>query len=250
MKYWTVIPTIVKNSKRLTAEEKDLYYLIFDNLNEANYCILTNSELANKLNVSEKTITSRLSNMKAKGFINIILNFHKHRRQIYINLPQNRDKSIPDKPSEKDLDDKTKKLINALKKSIIFGTIDFNVLIEKLLESPYLHEVKDNSKQFAVSEEQIKFLVEMKKLNKSFDCQIALFPNINYHALTKEIYFSEFLMKSKNLNLKFMLENADKIISGYYRNTVSSFVNKNLKERDYEPNELNFYFQRIEDIEI
>lgn len=258
MKYWTVIPSAIKRSNKLSSEEKDLYYTIFDNLNAAHYCDLSNEELAQKTNCSARSITLRLANMKEKGFLNIVINSHKHKRYIYINMPRSPDKSgaIPDKPLQEDLEPKTRDLIEALKKSIVFGTIDFNVLIEKLLESPYLEHVEDNSKQFILTEEQIMFLAELKKLGKTLDCQLALYPKIDYVALLKAIKESNFLLYSKNLNLKFMLENADKIVAGTYRNTSLLTLlqvqddKPNFTGRDYTREQLNSLFQSIDEFDV
>ena len=251
MKYWTVIPSAIKRSNKLTSEEKDLYYTIFDNLNAAHYCDLSNEELAQKTNCSARSITLRLANMKEKGFLNIVINSHKHKRLIYINMPRSPDKSgaIPDKPLQEDLEPKTRNLIEALKKSIVFGTIDFNVLVEKLLESPYLENVENNSKQFILTEEQIIFLAEFKKLGKTLDCQLAIWQKIDYIALLKAIKESNFLLYSKNLNLKFMLENAQAIIDGKYRD--STFLHKTetyTSQRNYTKQELNSYFQSLDEI--
>ena len=258
MKYWTVIPSAIKRSNKLSSEEKDLYYSIFDNLNAAHYCDLSNEELAQKTNCSARSITLRLANMKEKGFLNIVINSHKHKRYIYINMPRSPDKSgaIPDKPLQEDLEPKTRDLIEALKKSIVFGTIDFNVLVEKLLESPYLEHVEDNSKQFILTEEQIMFLAELKKLGKTLDCQLALYPKIDYVALLKAIKESNFLLYSKNLNLKFMLENADKIIAGNYKNTSLLTLlqvqddKPNFTGRDYTREQLNSLFQSIDEFDV
>ena len=251
MKYWTVIPSAIKRSNKLTSEEKDLYYTIFDNLNAAHYCDLSNEELAQKTSCGARSITLRLANMKEKGFLNIVINPHKQKRLIYINMPRSPDKSgaIPDKPLQEDLEPKTRNLIEALKKSIVFGTIDFNVLVEKLLESPYLENVEDNSKQFILTDEQIMFLAEFKKLGKTLDCQLAIRPKIDYVALLKAIKESNFLLYSKNLNLKFMLENAQAIIDGKYRD--STFLNKTetyTNQRNYTKQELNSYFQSLDEI--
>ena len=131
----------------------------------------------------------------------------------------------------------------------MFGTIDFNVLVEKLLESPYLENVEDNSKQFILTDEQIMFLAEFKKLGKTLDCQLAIRPKIDYVALLKAIKESNFLLYSKNLNLKFMLENAQAIIDGKYRD--STFLNKTetyTNQRNYTKQELNSYFQSLDEI--
>ena len=63
-KYWCSIPNAVRKSKLLTAEEKDLYYEICERLTEGGYCKASNTELANALDVSPKTITSRLANLE------------------------------------------------------------------------------------------------------------------------------------------------------------------------------------------
>ena len=222
MNYWTVIPTAVRKSKRLSSAEKDLYYEICDNLNSFGYCTLTNAELAKNLDIDERTVRARLETLKEKKFVNVIINCHKHRRWIYLNVPQSqKDKEVSE--DDQIFDERKKCMLSSLKKAIIIGTVDFNVLVQKLLESPYLEEVKDNSTQFALTEDQIKFLAQIIRKGKTIDCQIANYPGIDYEKLTKEINRSEFLWTKNNLTLKWILQNAEKIINGDYRSNEFTF---------------------------
>ena len=248
-KYWSVIPTQIKKSRLISAEEKEVYYFIADNLNEAGYCTKTNAEFAKELNVSEKTITARLSNMQRKKAVTIKLNNHLHKRIIFLNLPQSPSRDMPNEPTEESLQPKSAQLIASLQKGIVFGTYDFNALIEKMLASPYLHEIKDNSRQFVLTMDQIDFLAEMKRLNKTLDCQIAIYPPCDYQGLVNAIRHSRFLMESTNLNLKFMLENAQAIIDGKYRD--STFLHKTetyTSKRNYTKQELNSFFYSLYEI--
>ncbi len=246
--YWSSIPRYIRFSKILTDEEKSLCYLINDYMNEAGYCCLSNKEFAKKLNVSERTISNRIASIEDKGFINVYQNQHLHKRIIYSNRPK-RITEIEPKPTEKELEPKTLRLIEGLKKGLILGEMDVKVLLERVIDTGVLAKIEDNSRQFAVDEGQLDFLLEMKKLKKSFDCQIANYHNIDFERLLKAIKESDFLMSNSNLGLKFMLENSEKIINGDYRNYGKAYK-PNFTGRNYSPGELNSVFQNVDDIEI
>lgn len=251
---WTSIPTIVRRSRILTADEKDLYYEITDRLNVCGYCTDTNKVLSEALNVSERTISDRLSNMQKKHIVGITQNYHKHERRIYLNVPRGTKPFLEEKPTNEELNEKTRLLKESMKKAIVLGSLDFEFLVEKLIESPCLDNMKDNSTQFAVNEEQFEFLAEMKRLKKKIDCQIALYPGINYQELINAINKSNFLAGSSNLNMKWLLENSDKILNGDYKNSCfteqQSQPNKNFKGREYTLEEYANLFQKIDDIVV
>lgn len=253
LSYWSSVPRYIRYSKLLTDEEKSLCYLINDYLNEAGYCDLSNEEFATKLNVAERTISNRISNIAKKGFINIYQNQHKHKRFIYLNRPRNITE-IETQPNEKDLESNTRKLIESLKKGIVLGEMDVEVLLRRVITSGVLANIKDNSRQYSVDEEQLQFLIEMKQLNKKWDCQISNYSGLDYSKLKAAIFESEFLMKSSNLGLKFLLENADKIIRGDYKSSILYKIedekNKNFKGRTYTSEEWNSCYQSIDDIQI
>ena len=133
--------------------------------------------------------------------------------------------------------------------------MEFNVLIEKMLESPYLYEVKNNSTQFILNEEQIKFLCDFKKFtNKEIDCQIAIFQNIDYKTLLNKVRESSFILKNSNLNLKWILSHAEEICNDKYKNYYK-FENANeqevkFKQRKYTFEELNNFFQDVDSIDV
>lgn len=243
--YWETIPRLVRQSWSLTSDEKELYYLIADNLNQGGYCTLSNVEFAEKFKTSTRTISSRLSSMQKKKYISITINTHAHQRRIYLKLPG--EPTTEPEPTEEQLEPKTKCFQESLKKAIVFGTIDFNTLIEKLYESPYLENVEDNSIQFALNSNQIKFLADFQKFlpHKKIDCQISAFPPMDYSKLLEAIRNSKFLYESSNLNLKWFLQNSEKIINGDYEQFIDLHetpYKSNYKSRDYEPNELNSPF--------
>lgn len=250
MNYWTCIPNTVRKSKRLSAEEKELWYEIADRKNAGGYCTSTNFELAKALDVSEKTITTRLASLIKNGFANITMNSHHHKRRIYLHAPG--DHFEPPKPQGQEIEERTKNLRESLKKSIVFGTVDFNVLIQKLLDSPYLHEVEDNTTQFVLTPEQMEFLVKFKKFypGKKLDCQLACYPGIDYSTLSRALQESLFLQESSNLTLKWCLSHAEEIIGGKYKTTLVSSQNhnKNFTGRNYTAAQLDSLFNNIDDI--
>lgn len=252
-RYWSSVPRYIRYSKLLSDEEKSLCYLINDYLNEAGYCDLSNEEFATKLNVAERTISNRISSIFKKGFINIYQNQHLHKRYIYLNRPKNITE-IGETPTEKDLEPNTKKLIESLKKGIVLGEMDVEVLLRRVITSGVLAKVKNNSRQYAVNEKQLEFLMDMKRLHKQFDCQIANYHGIDYSKLRDAIFESSFLMQSSNLGLKFMLDNADKIIRGDYKSSLlynlpNEEKHSNFKQRNYTPEELNSIFKSIDEID-
>ncbi len=248
--YWMVVPYLVRKSRTLSADEKDLYYEIADNLTGGSYCKLSNNELATIFKTSTRTITDRLASMKRKGYISMTPNDHKHERWIYPKLPG--EPTSEPEPTEEQLEPKTQLFQEALKKAIVFGTIDFDLLVEKLFESPYLEKVKNNSTQFVLNEEQIVFISEFKKLNKKVDCQVAIYKNINYDLLLKSIKESSFLLNNSNLNLKWFLENYSKVVNGDFKNYNYEDTEKkdNFSGRQYSREHLNSLFQSVENIDV
>lgn len=248
-KYWCSIPNAIRKSKLLTAEEKDLYYELCDRLTEGGFCKVSNTELANTLDVSPKTITTRLSSLERKHAIRTYHNPHLHKRWIYINYPGKT--NVPNKPQGKELEENTRLIRESMKKAIVFGTIDFDVLIQKMLESPYLHEVENNNTQFVLTLEQMDFIYKIKNIcNKQIDCQIACYPNINLPQLFNKIRESEFLLKNRNLNLKWLLEHESEIMADTYKQYYpkQEEYKKSFQGRNNTPDYLNSMFQTPEDL--
>lgn len=242
---WTVVPTRVRKSKILTAEEKEFYYLLADRLTKGGYCKDTNVELAKMLNVSEKTIQKRLASLQAKKFVNIRKYDHSG-RLIFLNIPG--EPEDQPKPTEEQLQEKTEDYTTSLQNAIVFGTIDFSVLVGKLLKSPYLENVTDNSVQFLLTSEQVDFLAEFKALypGKKIDCQLACYPDVDYKQLLREIHNSELLVKD-NLSLKWILDNREAILNHKYQKINN---NQNFKGRDYDDFDVNSLLQSLDEVVI
>lgn len=241
---WTVVPTRVRKSKILTAEEKEFYYLLVDRLTKGGYCKDTNLDLAKMLSVSEKTIQKRLASMQAKKFVNIRRYDHA-RRLIFLNLPgEPEDEPMP---TEEQLQEKTEDYTTSLQNAIVFGTIEFSALVEKLLKSPYLENVTDNERQFLLTNEQIEFLAEFKARypGKKIDCQLACYPDVDYKRLLREIRDSELLVKD-NLSLKWIMENREAILNHVYKKINN---NQNFKGRDYDF-DANSLMQSLDEVVI
>lgn len=255
MSYWDLIPRAVLKSKKMTDGEKLLYAEIEVRaaLNVKRCCDATNSELAKEMGISEKTISARLTSMERKKCINVYYNPHTHKRYIYVNYPG---REVPERPEGKEVEEMAKPVIEAMKKALILGELDMNVLVQKMIESPYLEKVKNNTYQFCLTKEQIKFLVDFEKFTqKEIDCQIASYQGVDYNALLKGIQASKFILQSKNLNLKWCLEHYQDIIADKYKYTNPTLstenVNKqNFVSRKYTDNELNSLFQEVDEIEV
>ncbi len=105
----------------------------------------------------------------------------------------------------------------------------------------------------AMTDEQAKFLEEFKRIcpDKEIDCNLAEMPAVDYTSLLKEIKQSpQFLQKNKALNLKWCIDNAEKIIKGTYRNINDSGGKHFANERNYSHEECNSLFQDIDEIEV
>ena len=250
--YWSVVPTRVRKSKRLSSEEKELYYELKERLTPAGYCTDSNAELAKVLNVSEKTISARLAKLVEKKFANVTQNNHKHKRMIYLHIPGVVEE--PEKPTDEEIQENVKNFQESLKKAIVFGTVEPKVLIKRFKESPYLDNLEDNSTQFILTLDQVEFLASFMKRypGKAIDCQLASYENVDYDRLLKAISESEFLMSSNNLSLKWCLFNSAEIINGNYKTTIpqAEIVKPNFKSRDYKSNELLRCFQNINEIKF
>ena len=106
MAYFTVVPTVVRKSKILTSNEKDVYYEIFDRCNQAGlrYCTISNKELAKIFEVTETTVSTWISSLQEKKFVNVYYVRKLHKRRIYPNIPGEpplHDDEIPECYSEK-----------------------------------------------------------------------------------------------------------------------------------------------------
>lgn len=250
MSYWTVIPTIVRKSKKLSAEEKELYYELYDKRNAGGWCTSSNAELAKALDCSESTISARLANLYKKKFAHAMFNVHSHQRRIYLDIPGQ--PSEEKKPDEKTLAQIEQEFRDVLKKSIIFGDVEPQILIQRFKESPYLDNLKDNSTQFILSEAQIKFLAKFLKYpGKKIDCQMASFTNVDYEKLIFHIERSRFLQCNENLSLRWCLEHYTDILNDKYKTSnIQDGTWKNFTERNYGKEDLNSLFQDIGDIDI
>ncbi len=87
--YYSVIPATVLYNKELKANEKLLYAIITSLTCKEGYCFASNKYLAEKLDVNPKTVSSWISDLRDKGFINLELIRNENnqiiQRKIYIN---------------------------------------------------------------------------------------------------------------------------------------------------------------------
>lgn len=251
MNYWDVIPRRIRKTKRLDNDEKAIYYEIWDTRTPALFSNISNDALSKALGLSEKTVSTKIKTMKEKGYLNIYLNPHKHKRYIYLNDPG--EPSIESKPTEKQLTELSQEYEDALKKTIVLGQVPFETLIERIKDVGYLTCVHDNKIQFALTLDQIIFLSEFHchYPDKPIDCQIANYPAVDYLKLASAISESKFLKESKNLTLKWFLENATKVTEGVpYKNFKKQTKQHNFTGRNYSREEMNSFFQNIDEIEI
>lgn len=143
--YWSVLPRQVVNSKNITGDELKLYAIISGSLTGFGWCPRSNEDFAKELGVDERTVSRRLASLAEKRFINIVLNRHKHRRQIYINVP-----GTP--PLYDDIQiysEGQKKFIEAFPDRMIDADVpewlDIDLLIDCIKSSDFLSKAKNMS---------------------------------------------------------------------------------------------------------
>ena len=255
MGYWTAVPTAILKTKKLNEEEKVFYFILSTIINKQDakrYCTDSNSELAKKMNISESTVSQRVSKLAKKHFANITPNPHKNERRIYLHVPGDPILEEP-LPTNDEMDASMTNLKESFKQAIIFGNVPFEVLVQKLLETNYLDHVQDNSTQLCLNIDQINFLSAFHKMcpGKAIDAQLVCYPNVNYNKLINSIRESAFLLTNDNLSLKWCLEHASEICSGNYKQYFEQEnTSTNFKGRAYTQEQLNSLFQDIEDLEI
>ncbi len=247
--FWAIIPRAVRKSKILTGEEQSLWYELAENLNNAGCCKLTNADLAESFGVSIQTISARLASLKQKGYLCITYETRNHARRLYPKYPGEIDEK---KPSVDSMQEKIDKLQEACQKGIKLSDFYFFSLINKIKGSPILDEIEDNTTQFALSIDQIKFLGKFMEMfpNKEIDFQLSSVARfINYENLLYEIERSDFLRNSNNISLKWVIENYEDIVE---KKKYAPFGYKDLhiNERSYSREELNKLIQNVDEIEI
>ncbi len=220
---FSYFPEEIYTSKLLKSEEKDLWFCIFRNKCEGNYCKLSDKELADKLGWAERTVQYHLNHLIEKKYAGK----KKYEsgangkwqkcRMIYLNL-RNEQELYEPIPTEEDLAKMSDDLCESMKNAIVLGETNFDALVSALKISDYLENVKNNDTQFILTLEQILFLAKLMNAypNKAIDCQLSTFEDIDYKLLFHEIENSTLLDKD-NISLKWCLENYKKIVAGAYR---------------------------------
>ena len=219
MSYWASYPKKVLHLKSLTDGELRLWLLISDNLTPAGYCKLTNAEISKALNnLSQQTISARISSLAKKKFINIVQNNHKHERWMYVHIPKEQELYAEEKPTDEKLSAQMLAIQESFKTAVIFGSAEPDLLLARIKESPVLNDIKDNSIQYALTLDHVKFLAEFmyNYPHKAIDCQVASYTGLDYDMLLSEIKNSDLLVKD-NLSLKWCMEHSSEILVGKYR---------------------------------
>lgn len=249
---------VVNHSTVLNGEEKILWQEIAHNLNNAGCCKLTNEELAKIFRVSPKTISERVNSLKRKGFVTVTLESRNHSRRIYPTYPGEFDEQVP---TEEEMELYVAKLEEAHQKSIRLTELSFKSLIDKLRFSPVLDDIEDNTTQFALNLDQIKFLGKFAVCfpDKEIDIQLSSISNaIDYELLFDAIISSEFLPKANNLSLRWIIDHYDELVSkekykafDWKKELLTKMQSKeNNPGRTYTREELNDYISSVDDIEI
>lgn len=246
-KFYDLIPRPVKRSAKLSSTEKLLWVEVSANLDNAGCCRLSNKELANQLHVSETMVSLMIANLKKHGYMTTTYETRNHARRLYPKYPGEIDEKLP---SGEQQNEQIDKLQEACQKAVKLDELHFLALVRKLKGSPILDEIEDNSTQFALSLEQIKFLGKFMELfpGKEIDIQLAsVVAPIDYNLLLSSIRASDFLSKSDNISLRWLITNYDEVVSGKYQNFVKF---QEQKGREYTREELNALIQSVDEIQI
>ena len=249
---------VVNHSIVLNGEEKILWQEIAHNLNNAGCCKLTNEELAKIFRVAPKTISERVNSLKKKGFVTVTLETRSHSRRIYPTYPGEFDEQVP---TEEQMEIYVAKLNEAHQKSIRLTELSFKALVEKLRYSPILDEIEDNTTQFALTLDQIKFLGKFAVCfpDKEIDIQLSSISKaIDYELLFDAIISSEFLPKANNLSLRWIIDHYDELVSkekykvfDWKKELLSKMHEKDkLHGRTYTREELNAFIQSVDEVKI
>lgn len=103
--YYAIIPANVRYDSELKANEKLLYGELTALTNEKGYCWATNGYFAELYSVSKQSVSAWISNLKDKGYINIVYvkdteNTNLEKRLIYIANPHQENLKPPSKNLE------------------------------------------------------------------------------------------------------------------------------------------------------
>jgi len=249
---------VVNHSTVLNGDEKILWQEIAHNLNNAGCCKLTNEELAKIFRVSPKTISERVNSLKKKGFVTVTLETRNHSRRIYPTYPGEFDEAVP---TEEQMEIYVAKLNEAHQKSIRLTELSFKSLVDKLRFSPILDEIEDNTTQFALTLDQIKFLGKFAVCfpDKEIDIQLSsVTKQIDYELLFNAIVESEFLPNANNLSLRWIIDHYDELVSkekykvfDWKKELLSKMQEKDkLHGRTYTREELNAFIQSVDEVKI
>lgn len=257
-------PQEVINSKVLTSEERDLWLKIFENRCAGGYCKLTNEELADKLGWKARTVQYHLSNLIKKKYAGLFMKDLRHGRRIYVNIPG--DPNLYEaKPTDEDLVKMSDELCDSMRKAVVLGDINFDALVSALKASNYLESVDDNTTQFALTLNQIRFLGLLMVYfpEKKIDCQLAAYPeDIDFEKLFDQILHSK-LLPENNISLKSLMKLREEILRGDYASvevdpgrfdiqtgTWQKRRLQNFNGRNYTREEMNAQFDNIDDVEV
>ena len=142
MAYFAVIPNPVMISKKLSDSEKLLYARLSSKLNEDGYCDLSDSKLAEIMNVDERTVRRRLENLEKNDFITRIYNRKTNKRRIYLKgyTPQFLDEKLPEKNLEDIMKFKEAFPERRIDMSILPSYVDMDLMIRKIKAKKFLRE--------------------------------------------------------------------------------------------------------------
>ena len=147
MAYFAVIPNPVMASKKISDSEKLLYARLSSKLNDAGYCDLTDSKLAEISNADERTVYRRLKSLEDNGFITRIYDRKLSRRRIYLKhyTPQFMDEKLPEQNLADIIKFKETFPERKIDLNIIPGYVDMDLMIKNIKTKKFLKEASNMS---------------------------------------------------------------------------------------------------------
>lgn len=228
---------------KITAKAQALYFIIFEEFNK-NYFVnmlqIKLTYLTSVLHLSKKDINKHRQELAENKLIKFTMSTDN--RKCYYTLlelptpiepintldqPLLNPRPTPIEPVPTPIEPKTP----------IYNNINNNIYIQTINERKRLY---------------ISLIEQFKKAlpNKIIDCEV-IPDNINMDKLIQSIKESDFLLNNANLNLKFFINNYEKITNNYYKNYNNQKENKQeFIKHTFTSEELNNLFDNLDEVKI
>lgn len=114
--YLTLVPRYIHVSRKLSGDEKELLYFIFDRTCAGNYAKLSRKDIAKALNISLRSVDYRIESLEKKGFLNLGKTYHGV-QSFFLQYPGEPKLNEAEKPSDEEI---------KAKEELLLGSLQFN----------------------------------------------------------------------------------------------------------------------------